>query len=68
MRRLNSERNRALLKAVERAGWRMRKTNSGLLIFPPDGSRPIALHASDRGGSRAKTNAEVQLRRAGLPV
>lgn len=57
---------RRAIKAVRKANWRMETSKNGYMVYPPDGSRPIAIHTSDRDGHRGTPNAFAQLKRAGL--
>ena len=57
-----------VLKAVHKAGWRYEDCTHGIMVYPPNGVRPIPLHRSNRGGRRKTPNAIVQLRRAGLDI
>lgn len=59
--------SRAVRDAL-RAGWRGRIGKKGVVLYPPDGSQPISVHNSNRGGGRQTPNAIIQLRRAGLEV
>lgn len=60
--------NGKLVRAARKAGWRVDDSKAGVMIYPPDGSRPIPVHVSNRGGHRGVGNAAVQLRKAGLRV
>lgn len=60
---------RPLVRKARDQGWRERSSKNGLLLYPPDGSRPIPVHGSpSQGRSRSTANAIAQFRRAGLEV
>lgn len=64
--KLNSKANREALKKAIKAGWRYERIKSGYRVFPPDGSRPITIHSSDKGGRVGEAHAIRQLRQHGL--
>lgn len=67
-RRIMDKRLAAALQVAVAAGWETKNCKAGVMVYPPNGSRPIPVHASRRGGSRKTPNAIVQMRRAGLEV
>jgi hypothetical protein len=60
----NGREMRRLLAEVERAGWRMRPSKHGFLVYPPQGS-PVTVPGTP-GDVRSVRNTAAQLRRAGL--
>lgn len=63
-----SKRHRdAFLKAVA-AGWRWRQGGNHIVLYPPDGSRPLILSTTDADSERNYKNNRAGFRRAGLDV
>lgn len=58
---------RDLFLLAQAAGWRVQKGGSHVLVFPANGSRPIALSTTAFDG-KVVDIAASQLRRAGLDV
>lgn len=56
-----------VLRAIEAAGWRTRRGSKHLLIYPPDGSRPLTIGGSPQD-HRTWKNTVAQLRRLGLDI
>lgn len=60
----------ALVAAAREAGWKIREGRHGFVLYPLDGSRPIAVHANHNNGAGRKDHKMVTalVRRAGLDV
>lgn len=57
-----------LVARAERQGWRVKRTKSGWMCFPPDRSKPaVTIHNTPSDG-RWYNNALAQLRRSGLDM
>lgn len=55
-----------LISAAVRAGWRVREGGSHVVIYPPDGQRPIALARKLKG--RQIPDQVKKCRTAGLDI
>lgn len=61
-----------IVSLAEAAGWRVQPTQGAaarhVLMFPPDGGRPVGFSMTERGDRRGRSNVFAALRRAGLEV
>ena len=57
-----------LLKAVEKAGWKLRRANHGWRAYPNNAALPSIRLGGTPSDWRAYRNSRAALRRAGLPV
>lgn len=62
--------NRRILRAAEKAEWKVRQGSKHIVLYPTDGGRPIVLSnaGSIKGHGSAQSNYEATLRRRGLDV
>lgn len=58
----------SLVREAERAGWRTEDAKDGVTCYPPDGSRPLTVHGTNRRRNWLDRNVRAQFRRAGLDV
>lgn len=65
---LISKELRPLYKAAKAAGWRERKSKSGVVLYPPNGARPVSFHGTTASHGRILENCRKQLRAGGLDV
>lgn len=59
---------RPLYKKAKKAGWRERKSKSGVVLYPPNGAPPVAFHGSSCSRGRVLEQAKRELRAGGLDV
>ena len=61
-----------VIRRAQDEGWRIKEGGKHVLLYPPDGGRPIPLSRGQRSTAtrqpRARKNTEARLRRAGLEV
>ncbi len=70
---MGSQRNEytRIIRAAESAGWRTRSGKSHVIIYPPQGRRPIPVPRSSSTGRKAAAilrSLTQQCRRAGLDL
>jgi hypothetical protein len=59
---------RPLVAQARAAGWRERPARKGIVLYPPGGEAPIAVHGTPHTCGRAPRNARAQFRAAGLKL
>jgi hypothetical protein len=59
---------RPLYRQAKAAGWRERQSKAGVLLYPPNGGRPVAFHGSSCSRGRVIKQAKAELRAGGLDV
>lgn len=63
-----SEGHRALVRDALAAGLRVRDTGQHVVIYPPDGSKPVVVSRTAYDGKHGTVSARSALRRGGAPM
>lgn len=65
--RVNKDLKGLVLRATD-AGWKIKDKRDGIVLYPPDGGRIVAVHQGQSSNGRAIKNFRQQLREGGLDV
>lgn len=63
-----SEGHRTLLRECLALGLKVRDTGAHVLVYPPDGTRPVALSRTAYDGAHGTVTARTALRRHGAAL